>query len=97
MTLFSTTYNYIILSLLAFALFLATYLFLNYKTFKKKETQKLAMIFDAIAKEKEITATHKKTSKTIKQLQTVTQTKLLTIKLKIVNLDFTLEEIFNLK
>jgi len=96
LTLILATYNrYFIFSLLLLIVLLITIsFFFYYKEFKKKEQQKLAVIYDALQSEKEKAVKNKLIPQQINALNKKTNQKIRTINIAVLELDFSLHEIF---
>lgn len=93
--LFLTENFFILLLFLLFlVLILIVYLSINYKHYKIAETHKVFLINKEIEVEKVTSKKLKKSPKEIEHLSKETQQKLQIIKVNVLDIDFTLKEIF---
>ena len=83
----------IFLPLLVFSLAIITYNFRTYSKTKKLSQKKLAMVYNELETEQKLSKTYKNNGTIIQSLKGKTQAKFLKIKIDLINIDFTYQEI----
>jgi len=94
MTNLSENINSITLLLLFLVTIISIYLIINYKRIKIEESERLKVIYAEIEAEKSVSKTLNHMPQEINSLQKRTQQKIQTIKVGVLDIDFTLSEIF---
>lgn len=74
---------------------LGSYFYYSFQKLKIAETEKMQLLYEEISHEKEVAHQYKNESKEINRLRISIQQKISTIKVAIINMDFSFSEIFN--
>jgi hypothetical protein len=80
---------------LIFSSALVLFFYLSFVKLRSQETQKIATIQTELEQERKICKALKTTPSEVSQIEEETQRKLLKIRVDILNIDFTIQEIFN--
>ncbi|WP_417201489.1 hypothetical protein [Bizionia sp.] len=84
----------LLLSMGTIIFMLVTYLFITFNQFKATASQSISELKNELLKEKIVRYHHQKYTKELENLEESTQFKFQSIRLKIMNMDFTLSELF---
>lgn len=95
MSLLSENINKILIILVPITLMMVLWFYKNYQLLKVEETKKLQLLCLELASEKNIFIALQNSSEEINTIENKTQHKLLKIKVDLLNIDFTLKEIFS--